>query len=210
VKKCSTCKNEKELKLFGKLKASPDGLAPRCKPCISQYYKKNSSKLKEYSQKYREDNREEVLEKKAQYTKANRSKINKYQIELRAKTKDDPLVKLARAARGAVRRALGPNKDKASLEYLGCSTVRLKEHLQSQFKDGMSWDNYGEWHVDHIIPICVMRNNIDDTDHVDEILNFKNLQPLWGSDNISKGGRTYCRIPTSHPAYRAMRGVKGV
>jgi hypothetical protein len=68
----------------------------------------------------------------------------------------------------------------------GCSTQQLAKHLESQFKHGMSWDNYGVdgWHVDHIIPCA----SFDHTDHkqIKHCWHWTNLRPLWAKDNISK------------------------
>ena len=68
----------------------------------------------------------------------------------------------------------------------GCSTQQLAKHLESQFKHGMSWDNYGVdgWHVDHIMPCA----SFDHTDHkqVKHCWHWSNLRPMWAKDNISK------------------------
>jgi len=62
-------------------------------------------------------------------------------------------------------------------------------HLEKQFTDGMSWDNYGDWHIDHKIPISA--HNFKNTKHQDfkRCWSLKNLQPMWASENISKGAK---------------------
>jgi hypothetical protein len=80
----------------------------------------------------------------------------------------------------------GKNK-KSSFEYVGCSIDELKEHLSNQFTDGMSWDNYGEWHIDHITP-CASFDLSKESDIFD-CFNYSNLQPLWAKDNLAKGAK---------------------
>ena len=74
---------------------------------------------------------------------------------------------------------------------LGCSIKKLKSHLKSLFTDGMSWNNYGEWEVDHIIPIDFYRKNYDfkNPEVQKECFHFSNLQPLWQKDNIKKSNK---------------------
>lgn len=74
-------------------------------------------------------------------------------------------------------------------EHVGCSYEQLVEHLESQFVEGMTWENYGlrGWHIDHIKPVCSFDHT--DTDEVRECWHYSNLQPLWAIDNWKKGGR---------------------
>ena len=65
---------------------------------------------------------------------------------------------------------------------IGCSYEELIIHLESKFTEGMSWENYGKWHVDHIIPISIGRT----IDEIKKLSNYKNLQPLWAEENIKK------------------------
>jgi hypothetical protein len=68
----------------------------------------------------------------------------------------------------------------------GCSVGQLVQHIESKFTDGMSWDNYGQWHVDHVVP-C--RAFIGKDNWVAEAFNYNNLQPLWAKDNLSKSDK---------------------
>ena len=67
---------------------------------------------------------------------------------------------------------------------MGCSIEFLKEYLEKQFKSGMNWDNYGEWHVDHIIP-CVSFD-LSDPEQQKKCFYYTNLQPLWAIENLEK------------------------
>ena len=79
----------------------------------------------------------------------------------------------------------GNNKSASTIKLLGCAVEYLKNHLESQFTEGMNWDNYGKWHIDHIIPCA----SFDFTDPFQqrECFHFSNLQPLWAEDNLKKG-----------------------
>jgi len=85
-----------------------------------------------------------------------------------------------------VRKALKQDKKEGSLEYLGCDINEFKQHIQTQFKEGMTWDNHGEWHIDHITPIKYGNPTLEE---VIERLHYTNTQPLWASDNMTKGNR---------------------
>ena len=78
-------------------------------------------------------------------------------------------------------------KSNTTFELLDFTKVELIAHLESLFTDGMSWENMGEWHIDHIRPIASF--NYDSTDHPEfkECWALENLQPLWATDNMSKG-----------------------
>lgn len=85
----------------------------------------------------------------------------------------------------SLRRALGKKKSGSASKWTGCSKQFLKDYLASLFTEGMSWDNYGEWHIDHIIPQAYF--DFNNPDEVRMCWNYRNLQPLWGNDNIEKG-----------------------
>ena len=74
-----------------------------------------------------------------------------------------------------------------TLELLGCDIKTLKQHLASKFTKGMSFDNYGTWHIDHIIP-CISFDLTDLTQQR-KCFNYTNLQPLWAKDNLEKSKR---------------------
>jgi hypothetical protein len=61
----------------------------------------------------------------------------------------------------------------------------LKGYLAGKFKDGMTWENHGEWHIDHIKP-CASFNLLDEGEQK-KCFHYTNLQPLWASENLSKG-----------------------
>lgn len=75
----------------------------------------------------------------------------------------------------------------SAVRDLSCSIEQLKKHLESKFQFGMSWDNYGKWHIDHVVAL----NNFDLSDYsqLKVACNYNNLQPLWAFDNRSKGDK---------------------
>lgn len=78
----------------------------------------------------------------------------------------------------------------ATLELLGCSVITLLKHLESQFRPGMSWENYGPvWHVDHITPCAIF--NLNDPEQQKVCFHYTNLQPLFAKENLIKGDRIY-------------------
>lgn len=72
-------------------------------------------------------------------------------------------------------------------DYIGCSTKELKEHMEAKFQPNMSWDNYGEWHIDHIKPCSSF--NLADPNEQKLCFHYTNLQPLWAEDNLIKADK---------------------
>lgn len=80
------------------------------------------------------------------------------------------------------------NKVDCTLSLTGCTREYLKEYLEPQFKEGMTWENYGSvWHIDHIIPCCAYK--LTDEKEQYKCFNYRNLQPLFGAENEIKGGK---------------------
>lgn len=83
---------------------------------------------------------------------------------------------------------MGAKAGRSIRRYIGCTPEELRTHIENQFWIGMSWDNYGEWHVDHIMP-CASFDHSKEAD-IKKCWHYTNLQPLWAKDNISKHART--------------------
>jgi len=79
------------------------------------------------------------------------------------------------------------NKNNKTIEYLGCSITQFKKHLKNNFTEGMSFDNYGEWHIDHIKP-CSSFDFMKEPE-IKKCFNYRNMQPLWAKDNIIKSDK---------------------
>lgn len=106
------------------------------------------------------------------------------QIKLRAS--EDIVFRLSRIIRSMINQAFknkGFGKGKLAIEILGCDFPSFKKHIEDQFSPGMHWDNHGEWHLDHIIPLATAKT----PEQLIELNYHKNLQPLWAIDNLRKG-----------------------
>jgi hypothetical protein len=100
----------------------------------------------------------------------------------------DPLYKISCILRGRLKNALKSNsKSKRTFELLGCSVEELWIHLESTFKPGMTRENHGEWHIDHIIP-CISFD-LSKPEEQAKCFHYTNLQALWAHENLSKGAK---------------------
>jgi 5-methylcytosine-specific restriction endonuclease McrA len=139
---------------------------------------KNKNNRREYHTKWREKNKESYQEYKRVYEKT--------------KKDSDPKYRLASYTRTAIYTSLKErniNKYKNTFELLPYTLEELIIHLESKFKDGMTWTNYGKWHVDHIKPMSLFKFKNSEDKEFQECWSLKNLQPLWGDDNLSKGSK---------------------
>lgn len=104
--------------------------------------------------------------------------------------KTDPQFAVAcriRARIGIAFRYNGVEKGKGTVEYLGCSIQDYRQYLESFFQDGMSWENRGDWVIDHRVPIAAF--DLTDEDDCNLAFHFSNTQPLWKFENASKHAR---------------------
>lgn len=152
-----------------------------------EYYRKNREKAKANNAKYRRENPEKIKERKAKYRRENREKIKEY---FKKCYKNDENFKIRVLLRGRILDALkvqSAKKSNKTLELIGCSVNELWEHLEGQFTDGMTRQNQGEWHIDHIKPCSAF--DLTDPKQQKECFNYKNLQPLWAQDNLKKSDK---------------------
>ena len=94
------------------------------------------------------------------------------------------IANLRRRLSDAVREQ-GTAKVDATIDLIGCSSAQLRDYLEARFLPGMTWANYGLWHVDHVKPVAAF--NLKDEHQQRECFHWTNLQPLWWADNIAKG-----------------------
>ena len=196
---CLKCRESKDVCEFNKDKNRSDGLQPLCKTCNKEYklnwYLKNKERLSDKSKIYYENNKELVIERvkvwgnnnqekikgyKKDYVVNNRDIINKRMSE---RKKNEPILKLKMLYRSKINKILGSKREK-TFDLIGCTPLQLKQYLEEQFIEGMSWDNHGlyGWHIDHIIPISSAKND----EELKKLCHYTNLQPLWALDNIRK------------------------
>lgn len=140
---------------------------------------------------YREKHRDRLKE---QWTKYNRErkpitpeKAREYKRRGYEKLKSDPIKWLNHLLRTRLRDSIKRSVNIRTSDYIDYTADELREHLENQFTDGMSWDNYGRygWHIDHIRPIASF--DMTDSDQIKECWALSNLRPLWAKDNLRKG-----------------------
>lgn len=154
-----------------------------------RYYEANKEKLKIASKERYKQNRESHKAYVTEYVKRNKEVVNA-RVRKRDKYRrvNDPNYKIAKNLRSGLWKALkGISKSDSTINLLGCSIEELKAHLESQFTEGMSWDNYGEFHIDHIKPCASF--DLTDPEEQKKCFHYSNLQPLWAIDNLSKGDK---------------------
>ena len=99
------------------------------------------------------------------------------------KRKTDPVFRIKKNIRDRIRKYMnGKSLSQRTFDIIGLSRTEFIQYIESQFTEGMSWDNYGEWHIDHIIPL----NYAKTEDKVLELNYYKNLRPLWAEENLKR------------------------
>lgn len=211
MKICARCKQNQSISEFHKSNFYEDGYRTICKTCrkieSKTYYSRKREELKEKSKQFRLKNptankvyyntNQQYFENyrethKAHYKRwrdQNRTHLNQWRQE---KLKRDPHFKLVCTLRSRVStliKKLGIIKSDSTLNLLGCSIDFLKTHLENKFKSGMSWENYGKWHIDHIIP-CVAFD-LTKPEEQQKCFHYSNLQPLWAQENLKKSDRYF-------------------
>jgi hypothetical protein len=206
MKTCTKCKVDQEVTSFYKNKNLKDGRAGVCKLCMKQNEKKwmvknkdkklqqnrdwainNPDKVKQYRKNTYALHKDEMLKRNKEYRLKNGKTYNQTRWE---RIKSDPSKRAMHNLRGRFHSLLrNTKKVDSSNALIGCSLNELKLHLETQFIDDMSWDNYGQdgWHIDHIRPIDSYDLTIESQQR--ECFHYSNLQPLWANDNYSKGSK---------------------
>jgi hypothetical protein len=170
------------------------------------YYHANKERRLEQAAKYRKVNKERLkavrLERRRNdptyaanmrrwNTESRLRNIEASRARCAAKYRNSsPEQKLKHNSLSMIRQSLiGYRKNRPWHEAVGYSVDELKAHLERQFTKGMSWDNYGQWHVDHIRPLSSFSYTSVDDPEFKECWALTNLRPMWAADNISKNNR---------------------
>jgi hypothetical protein len=172
MKICYICKQEKEIEEFYIIKNKLKGPCKKCHGIkVSESYYKYHPKKEMLSEEQKKDR---LKEYKRLY------KINKKAT--------DPLFKIKENLR---RRTLKAFKTKGWVKSGGTETLlqgtydEVFNHIEGLFTEGMTWNNQGRWHIDHIIPLASAKTQ----EEIIKLFNYKNLQPLWAIDNILKSNK---------------------
>jgi hypothetical protein len=158
-----------------------------------EYHQANKERINESKKEYRKANKEYYKEYHKEYYQANKEKMNEISKEYskewqRERRKTDPLFKIKCNLRTRTCKAFknkGYSKTSKTQEMLGVDWEVAKQHIERQFTKGMNWDNQGEWHIDHIIPLASANNE----EELKKLCHYSNLQPLWAEDNLEKSAK---------------------
>jgi len=202
VKKfCPVCNIEKDQSQFQKQKGGKNGLRALCTLCKRQarknYYQQNKEKELKLNKRWVNKNKEKVQRFRLDYRKRPKYKAyqKKYRTEHRKERaayqskleKENISYRIASRLRHRLYTALKANKTSKSysvMYLLGCDMNIFKEYLSDKFKEGMSWENYGAWHIDHIKPCALF--DLTDIQEQKKCFHYSNLQPLWAEENLHK------------------------
>lgn len=147
-----------------------------------QWTKNNREITRIRSRQYYWTNRLEISEK----SKSREARAKAAQ-RLRIRRRNDPAFRMLSNLRARLWHAVsgrGYKRAARTLDFLGCSITELKSHLEKKFRRGMSWDNYGLWHVDHVKPCASF--DFNDPAQQRACFHYLNLQPLWAQENHMK------------------------
>lgn len=148
--------------------------------------RENRGALSERRKKHYRENRESELAKRKKWASENKGKVAKYHRE---RLKNDPMHAMRSNARIRLWQFFKTYKAKtrrsSMLDLMGCTWDELKSHMERQFIEGMSWENFGKWQSDHIIPLISATTK----EELVKLLHYTNVQPLWAHENIAKADK---------------------
>lgn len=158
-----------------------------------RHYLKNREKRLQYFSDWQKDNRDRLNDYHQKWRDKNIHKHREYKRKYEKHRKDtDPLYKLISNFRTAIYQVLKESnveKNKHYFDILQYTPEELIIHLEKQFTDTMSWDNYGVWHVDHKSPITSFDIQEMGDEEFMKCWGLDNLQPMWGDENIRKSNK---------------------
>jgi hypothetical protein len=182
-KVCTKCLVEKSLDDFNPAKDKPLGRTSHCKTC------RNENAKRYHKHRYHNDKsyRLRMIKNTKSYSERPENKIKRVKNQKERKLQDINyhLLCVLRVRLWNALKAKG--KSKRTKDLLGCSVSDLKRYLESLFQNGMSWDNYGDWHIDHVRPCASF--DLSDPEQQKRCFHYSNLQPLWALDNLKKSSR---------------------
>ena len=204
-KKCTKCKVFKSYSEFSKRTLSKDGFKNHCKECCKKYNTQNREKINKRQKEYYQQNKETAKKYYKEYYQQNKERIKEYHRNRREingeyykeykreRYHNDPTYRLRHLVSKAVRNALsnnnGSKEGNSTWDALPYTPQQLREHLEAQFEEGMSWDNYGDWHIDHIYPQSKLPYESMDDENLKIAWSLKNLRPLWAAENLTKSNQ---------------------
>jgi len=202
---CDPCKKERHRKRVKKYcreynqrpEVKENGKKYRARPEIKARLKENhkrhmqhpgNKELKHERERERYKKIENIENRKARRRRPEyRKKQANYEIKRRA---EEPKFRLNTNISRAINHSLnGRKKNRHWEDLVGYTIDNLKNHLESKFRKGMSWENYGLWHIDHKIPKAIHNITKPEDEDFRRCWGLDNLQPLWAKDNLRKGSK---------------------
>lgn len=184
-KVCSGCFKEKLKSKFSVDNHRDDGLAAYCLSCKRGPKRGCRDTAITYSREYYRKNRQAILAhcRSPEVRGRARSRFKeRYESDAEFKAKV-----IMRAHLSSLLKKVKVGKNGSTSKVLGYSHLELKARVECQFQPGMSWDNHGEWHIDHKIPVARFLERGETRPHIINALS--NLQPMWAVENMRKGAR---------------------
>lgn len=192
-KMCTSCNFVLDITNFY-FKKTDNCYTSKCKNCIKEKQRKYSVNKKSIISTAKKDyylkNTEVIKQRKKSHNinlDAKRKARRKWENE---KLKISINYRLSKNLRKRIFNAMkssGIVKSMYTEQLIGCSISFLKSYIETLFSSEMSWDNYGLWHIDHIFPLS--KTDLTNKQELLQVMNYKNLQPLWARDNIRKGNK---------------------
>lgn len=205
-KYCTKCETFVDVRNFAKNKNTWDGLHAHCFPCkrklAKAYYTNNSDAIiekvalwadnnaearAEYNKEYRKLNEEKIKQDRKIWEQNNQEMMKEYNKLYKRDRRQETEYRLLENLRSRLWRAAKGSKSETTINLIGCDIPTLKIHLERLFQNGMTWDNYGKWHIDHIIPCSSFDLSIEEEQR--KCFHYTNLQPLWAIDNLKKANK---------------------
>lgn len=188
MKQCIKCNIIKDLVEYRKRNEKEINTCKICERAYRRHYdtkNRDSNSLKE--KEYRDKNKDKYIERRA--SQAYRDTRNKL---LNRRYKFDPIYKASVNIRNRIKNGIknitATKCNNKTQDLLCCNFIFAKNHIEKQFKEGMSWENHGEvWHIDHIIPISFF--DLGDLTERKLAFHYGNLRPLLACDNLVKSKR---------------------
>ena len=178
TKFCSKCKQIKYIDNFYNDKSRKDGKYSWCKDCskkhVEKYYIENREYKLSYQKQWATDNSIRRRKPHRDWNKQQRK------INTTFKIVENIRSRLYKAVKGEI-------KNGSAIQDLGCTIEKFRAYIAKKFKLGMTWENYGEWHLDHIIPLASF--DLTDKEQFLKACHYTNYQPLWAVDNMRKGDK---------------------
>lgn len=207
AKTCSKCQQSKPLDSFRVNARYVGGRVKWCNDCQGEYrrehYQRNRDKVRAQNADWAVANKDRLAEiSRANYMADPRKHIERVnaakqrrpdhyrelsKINQRRRRAESVELRLRARVSSQFRYCLATGKGGKTTEaLLGYSIAELRAHLERQFLKGMSWENMGEWHIDHIVPLASFTITGADDPELRRAWSLPNLRPLWAADNIRK------------------------